>query len=130
MTPAFEVNIGDEIKIQYPFVREEYTEWSEDGPSTSKTWCPGTRARAVYPGDAEMMVADGMGKQIIKVVGIYKAGKFPTRIFFTRSWLDPSGKSFGKHKLCIMTKGAFKRRCSGFQHAYRIVNPAFNEAAA
>jgi hypothetical protein len=115
-----EINIGDEIEIPYPFVLEDFHGMEADGPTIRKSWRPGTRVEPVYPDDAEQ-VADGMGCQIMKVVGIYKAGKFPTRVFFTRSWVDPKGRSFGKHKLCIMTKDAFRRRCKGFIYEYRLM---------
>lgn len=112
--------MADKIEIAYPFVKEIFSGFGEDGPFETKTWRPGTRAEPVYPDDAEM-VADGMGLQIITVIGEYSPPRFPKRIFFTVKWRDPRGREFGKNKLRITTAGAFKTRCRGFRHRFRVV---------
>jgi hypothetical protein len=113
---------GAEIEIAYPFVRESVSLFDGDGYSETLSWRPGTRGELVAPDDSEM-VADGIGAQIMTIISIHKPGRFPERVFFTRRWRDPSGKEFGKSKLCMTTSGAFRLRAKGFRHEYRMSDP-------
>lgn len=118
MTEGFEP--GAVIEVAHPFVREEYRGFDEDGPFKRMSWRPGTRIEPIYPDDAEE-VADAMGVQIITVISVHKPGRFPTRVFFTRSWRDPDGREFGKTKCHIKTAGSLRRRCyGGFGYKYRV----------
>lgn len=111
------------IEITYPFVKETLTVYDEEGPHERTSWRPGTRVEPVYPDDAEM-VADGMGFQIITMIGEYSPPRFPKRIFFTVKWRDPRGHEFGKNRLRITTAGAFRTRCRGFRHEFKLLKEA------
>lgn len=95
-------------EVDYPFIRTVAEEFDEDGPHQFLFWCPGVANRPVPPDDCEAF-ANGMGKMILTVVGRYKPGKYPERVFFTRSWIDPDGKCFGKGGLHICVASKFKR---------------------
>jgi len=68
-------------------------------------------------------VADGQGLMQLIVVGTFKPGRFPMRVFYTRSWTDPDGNTFGKGCLRITTLERFRRISRGFQHPYGIGKP-------
>lgn len=110
---------GDVFVVEYPFIRVNISLMTEDGFYETESWKPGTNEEFVYPDDSEA-VADGIGKMILSVVDVHKPGKFPERVFFTRKWVDPDGKEFGKNLLKIMVTPAFKRRASGFMYEYRL----------
>lgn len=74
------------------------------------------------------MFADGLGSIILTVVGVFKPGKYPTRVFFTRRWRDPEGREFGKGALRIATVPQFYILAGGYRHDYEIA--AANEAVA
>ena len=114
---------GAEIEVAYPFVREEYHGFGEDGPFKRMTWRPGTRSEPVYPDDAEE-VADAIGTQIITIVSVHKPGRFPARVFFTRRWRDPDGHEFGKANCHIKTEQSLRRRCRGFGYEFRLEEAA------
>ena len=117
---AEDIISGQEFEVEYPFVRDTFTEWDEDGSHDVPCWRPGTRDEFVAPDDCEA-VADGIGAQFLHVVSTHKPGqRWPERVFYTRKWRDPDGKVFGKNKLHIVTKGAFNRRCRGFFYRYRL----------
>jgi len=84
-----------------------------------KTWRPGVEFDTDNQGNTSA-AADGIGAAIFTVVDIHRPGKFPARVFFTRQWRDPDGKTFGKGKLHIMTAQAFKRRLRGYMHEYEL----------
>lgn len=114
----------DTFDVPHPFIREAdtHTEFDADGFSSREvsSWRPGVRNEPVYPDDAEC-VADAMGAQLITVVGTYRPGKFPTRVFFTRQWRDPDGKVFGRGKLHITTLGCFRGLLRGYRVEFRLV---------
>ena len=57
------------------------------------------------------------------VVAAFKPGRFPTRIFFTRSFTDPDGKTFGKGALRISTLDKFRRLTRGYLIPYGVGEP-------
>lgn len=114
-----DIEAGSVFAFPYPFVREEVELFDEEGPVKHKTWCPGVRWANVYPDDSEA-IADGVGEQIVCVVDVHKPGKYPTRVFYTREWKSPDGKTFGKRGLRIKTMDAFRRLVSGYRFAYRV----------
>lgn len=118
------IEVGAVFEVEHPFVRGTYTEWDEDGAAEVSTWNPGVRGEFVPPDGGEE-VADGVGKQILTVVEVFKPGRFPRRIFYTRQWVRPDGRKFGKAgKLHIKTEQAFRRLIRGYRHEYRIADPA------
>lgn len=114
-----DITAGQEFRVKFPFVADVFSGHDVDGPYQEDTWRPGVRSIDVYPDDSEF-VADAEGEMILTVVDIYKPGKYPERVFYTRSWVDPDGKEFGKGKLFIATTPTFKRRASGYYHPYRV----------
>ena len=100
-------------KVPYPFVRSTYGEGDESAPC----WVPGVRFEPVYPDDCRT-VADGVGAVVYAVVGEFKPGKYPERVFYTRQWVDPDGKVFGKQKLLVSTRQKFDRLLAGFRFPY------------
>lgn len=106
---------GQEFRVVYPFIRDTYTEFDEDGGAERPTWRPGCRYEACgYYGDESEALADGIGTQVLTVVDVFKPGKYPTRIFYTVTWVDPEGRQFGKGKLHIAALEKFRRRTLGF----------------
>lgn len=112
-------NAGDAFVFTYPFIRSTYLEFDEDGVSGHATWKPGVRFENTRNGDT-LSLCDGLGFQTVTVVGVFKPGKFPERVFFTRKWTDPDGKEFGKGKLHIKTKASFTTLISGYRHQYEM----------
>ncbi len=112
-------NEGDVLRIKFPFLREWYDFYDEDGPCKGKTWNPGVRRELVDPGDA-VTIADGEGEMVLEVVGVFKPGRFPTRVFYTRHFIDPDGNKFGKSKCHIATLGSFHKRAKGYAVPYII----------
>lgn len=111
---------GRVFSVTFPFVREEFTAWDGVGYSTSFTWKPGTRSEQCAPDDFEM-VADGEGLMTLEVVSTHKPGTYPVRVFYTRRWTDPTGKSFGKSALYVRGIAAFRQLSSRYRYNYRIV---------
>lgn len=107
---------GYVFEVAYPFVHDSYSEWDEDGCSTSPCWKPGVTMKEVW--DDQVAYADGMGKQIITIVGVYRPGKFPTRVFYTRKWVDPNGHTFGKNRCRSTTLCAFRSLVREYRHEF------------
>lgn len=115
-----EIRIMETHEITFPFVKEEYS-GPKDGEFVDdiETWRPGTR---VEHGDYEysdaQWLADGEGLMVLQVVGRFKPGKYPERTFYLRSFIDPTGRQFGKDKLRVISSAAFKRMLKGYRHEY------------
>lgn len=113
-----EIVVGQSYEVDCPFLRDTYEHFDEGGQSTLHTWRPGIRWETYgdsYFNQSEP-VADGVGKVIYTVIDLHKLPRpYPPRVFFTRKWVDPDGKSFGKGALRIMTAEAFRRRLSAYQ---------------
>lgn len=109
---------GDVFRVLYPFCRGEYNHAEEDGWRTSKTWRPGVEAD--YCGENIENYADAMGEMVLTVVSVHKPGRFPTRVFYTRQWVDPDGRPFGKGGCKIATSEKFKRLTRGFRFPFTV----------
>jgi len=106
----------------YPFVREKYVRVTPNPDEPERdTWRPGVRFEPVPPDDGEA-VADAVGNIILTVVGRFKPGRFPERVFYTRQWESPDGAKFGKNNLRIATLAQFKRLALGYRHEYRLIS--------
>lgn len=119
---------GDVFRVRYPFVRCEVDTPDDDPEGVGYvriiSWTPGVEFVDKPPtGEDNEAVCDGEGEMVLTVVDTHRPGKFPTRVFFTRAWVDPDGKTFGKSGLHIMTAQAFKRRAAGYMHEYRQRTP-------
>ena len=117
------IEVGAVFEFPYPFVREVYDDGDPEGGGPSPCWKPGVRfeERVIYgyggePDMATDCVADGTGKQRVTVVGVYKPGRFPTRVFFERRWIDPDGREFGKGGCKTKVISAFRSLICGYAH--------------
>lgn len=115
---------GDVFKVPHPFRRTRVTlyETDYDGSRSyeTDTWAPGVYTQMIPPDDCEW-VADAIGHQVLTVVSTHKPGpRYPTRVFYTRQWRDPDGKTFGKTKLRILSEPAFNRLRRGYRYEFRL----------
>ncbi len=110
---------GSSHIVRYPFVRDKYEEWAEDGSALRETWSPGVVFEWISPEDTAPF-ADAEGQMILSVVDVFKPGKFPTRVFYTRQFIDPDGKIFGNTRLHICTLEKFRRIASRYFHPYSL----------
>ena len=116
-----EIVAGETIEFSYPFIHDTFSRMDEDGLSESKCWRPGVRQESNDHHHQESF-ADGIGQQSVTVVSVHKPGKFPQRVFFTRKWRDPSGKTFGKPNLHIISIGRFRSLIRGYRHDFELVS--------
>lgn len=119
---------GDVFRVRFPFVREsvDVPDYDPEGQgfATIISWKPGVRFEDYTGyGDVES-VCDGEGFMVLTVVDTFKPGRFPTRVFYTRRWVDPDGKEFGKGKLHVTICSAFTRRATCYQHDYVLRHPS------
>lgn len=117
------LEIGKTYRVVYPFVRDMVEMPEFDGEKSCCVevhgWRPGCekdRGEDFY-GYADL-AADAHGEMLLTVISLHKPGKYPERVFFTRSWRDPDGKEFGKDKLRITATSAFRRLLKGYRHDY------------
>ena len=118
--------MSDRFEVVYPFAWEEASvpDVVDGGREKIMSWRPGVRIEIemIAPDDAiEHALADGLGKQLLEVIGTYKPGRYPERTFYVRQWQDPDGKVFGKRKLRFMTTVAFRNLVKGYRHEYEVV---------
>lgn len=115
--PLSEVQAGAVFAVRYPFVRDSFTLPEFDGEGytevTTPSWKPGCNYRPCAPDETEPY-CHAEGQMELTVIDVHKPGKYPARVFFTRQWIGPDGKRFGKGALRIMTMQAFKRRAAGW----------------
>lgn len=124
-----ELKAGDVFNVPYPFVLEEVELFDGEGPATTKSWRPGVEYIPTgYYGDSFEPVADGMGEMRLTIVSVHKPGKYPTRVFFVRQWVDPNGKLFGKTKLRMTTATVFASRARGYREEFSFREPKANAA--
>lgn len=115
-----EIPEGAVFHVAYPFYRTKVSLLDEDGPYETMSWRPGIYYEQTSPYGDGQAFADGLGKQVLTVITKHKPGKYPERVFFTQSWIDPNGKSFGKTKLRMTTLAVFRRRVRGFGIEYEM----------
>ena len=106
---------GTIIKVKYAFVLTTYSETDSEGSSTGPSWRPGIE-KVVTPSGSDGAMVHGEGFMILTVVDTFKPGKWPTRVFYTRSWIDPQGRAFGKNNLRVTTLGHFKTLAKGYRY--------------
>jgi len=106
--------------IEYPFVRGTFAKYDGEGVNEIPTWDPGVRYEIARPDGASYALADALGKMVLTEVSRHKPGKFPERVFFTRLFIDPDGKSFGKGGLKIVSSAKFARLCRGYAHEFEM----------
>lgn len=106
--------------VRFPFVRATYEERDEEGVAERETWKPGTRYEPIDNMGNGHDVADGVGWMHLTEISRHKPGKYPERVFYTRLFEDPDGKSFGKRNLRMTTAEAFRRLCAGYRVPYEV----------
>lgn len=112
---------GDVYRVGFPFVRCEHHTWDEEGEHTVPSWRPGVEFRNSGPyGEDVEAIAHGEGEMTLTVVGVFKPGRFPTRVFYTRQFTSPDGNSFGKSRLLIATVEKFRRISARYAHLYEV----------
>ena len=119
---------GAAIEVAHPFIREKYSGPLDGGDFVSdhEAWRPGVRIEMVPPDDS-IFVTDGIGAQSLTIVSTHKPGRFPERVFYTRQWIDPDGKSFGKNKLRMTTAQAFRALIKGYRHKFEMSDDYLSE---
>jgi len=109
------VEIGKTYKIKYPFVRTKYFDFTCEDDAPKDGWRPGVEFASGDEWDG-CFYADGKGYQVLQVVDVHKPGKYRTRVFYTRSWIDPDGVEFNKPGLRIMAMSGFKNLLKGYRY--------------
>ena len=109
----------------YPFGRYVADLIIEDGYYRTEGWRPGCTAeedeRDEHGYPSNVVVADGTGSMVLEVVATFKPGRFPERVFYTRRWVDPDGREFGKpNKLRVTTAAHFRRLLKGYRHDFEV----------
>lgn len=110
---------GEVFEFPYPFIHDTYTKYDNDGCAESPCWKPGARFENTCHGDTDT-IADGIGKQSVTVIGTFKPGRYPARVFFVRKWTDPRGLVFGKGALRVTTINAFRSLVKGYRHQFEL----------
>lgn len=107
--------IDKTYSIRYPFVKDSYFDFSCEEDTLKIGWRPGVNCRKDddYHGE---FYAEGEGLMLLTVVSIHKPGKYPERVFYTKSWVSPDGVKFGKPGLKITTFAAFKNQIKGYRY--------------
>lgn len=114
--------VGEIFESVYPFHRATFGKWDGDESGEGyvegiPTWTPGCRHAERGEGDIQN-VADAFGRVVLTVVSLHKPGKYPTRVFFTRTWVNPDGKAFGKTTCRITTVPTFRLLTQGYRHEF------------
>lgn len=108
---------GAVFNIPYPFVKETYHGYDEEGGFSKPTWRPGVKREGGGSDGASIYTsADGRGEQILTVISTHKPGKFPERVFYTVRWKSPDGKEFGKSRVKVCGVQKFRRLASGYRY--------------
>lgn len=113
---------GQKLNAPYPFIRTTYEARPDDIdslPVDRPTWRPGVEHDYVDEYSSRTF-ADANGEVEYTVIAVFKPGRFPSRVFYTRTWVDPDGKRFGKQKLHITTVQHFKTLIKGYRHEYEM----------
>lgn len=112
-----EINEGAVFEVApFPFVVERARGCDEEGYFEFNTWRPGVSGDDGFG----QKHANGEGAMILTVVAVFKPGRYPTRVFFTRKWRAPNGKIFGSNALKVATVAWFKQRLRGYLCPYSI----------
>ena len=110
---------GDVFRVDYPFWVD--TPWTSDEEGEWKQesyWEIGCKKEE---GDPEVGIPTSyyyhaLGKMVVRVEETCKLPGREERIFYTRKWIDPEGKEFGKNTLHVIAKSAFTRLLKGHRY--------------
>lgn len=106
-----DIGAGFVLDQEYPFVRTVWEKFDPDGPGPSLSWRPGVEYVTAWLGEEanESTEAHGLGRVVFTVVDVYAPPHpYPKRVFYTRRWVDPDGRTFGKSLLRMTTLTAFR----------------------
>jgi hypothetical protein len=113
-------------EVRYPFVRDVYQEPEADESGSGyvdvPTWQPGIRSEGISSeSGCTHNEADGIGIMRLTVVSRHRPSpKYRERVFFTREWVDPDGRTFGKTTLRMLGAQAFKTIATSFRVEYEM----------
>jgi hypothetical protein len=115
-------------EVRYPFVRDVYQEHEADESGSGyvelPTWKPGVRIEGGTDSQYREWTrneADGVGLMRLTVVSRHRPSeKYRERVFFTREWVDPDGRTFGKKALRMLGAQAFKAISTSFRVEYEM----------
>lgn len=115
---------GEVFRVRYPFVQCVVDIMTEDGPIDLLSWRPGCEYEmrggyGEYEGHS-VAIAHGVGEMVLTVEAVFKPGRFPVRVFYTRKFVTPEGREFGKGRLRIATVEKFRRLSKSYQCEYVI----------
>lgn len=102
---------GQEFKVKAPFKWETVGLFDGEGAYSVMSWVPGFASG--NNGYTDWMSCNGHGYVVYTIISYHKLpAPYPARVFYTRRFIDPDGKEFGKTKLRIMSVGHFRRLIS------------------
>lgn len=129
--PAF--SCGQECRAPYPFIRTVYDAPPDDPEGTKPveiaTWRPGVEHENTSQ-YSEITYADAMGEVVFTIIGVFKPGGYPERVFYLRNWIDPDGKRFGRNNLRMTTTQNFRNLIKGYRHDFEMSDYEANKEAA
>lgn len=101
---------GDVFAVDAMFCRTLHSFYDGSGDNEFLSWKPGFEFEARTCAELEPYpVFHGWGKVVYTVISYHKLPKpYPARVFYTRKFVDPDGKEFGKNGLKIKSVGNFK----------------------
>lgn len=97
------------VERPHPFTKTYIHGW-DDGPTCFVGWRPGAWAQKADGPDSAVAAAHAMGTCRFDVLGEYKPGRFPTRVFFTQTYIAPDGTELRGRGLRIKVKHHFVRQ--------------------
>ncbi len=109
---------GAVLEIAFPFRRDTWVPIIDQEAAPAPTWVPGwlEDVELSQYHERHVFTCQGWGRERRTVVSVHKPGKYSTRVFYVRQWIDPDGKLFGITKLRIHTLGEFSRWASGARY--------------
>lgn len=116
-----EIQAGAVFEVRYPFMRDTYEYFDEEGRHERHSWKPGAR---LFRGDSDWPAraeAHGVGLMALTVVGAFRPGRYPTRVFYERVFVPPTGEPFGRRGLLMAGIAKFRRIASGYRFAFEVV---------
>lgn len=109
------MNQGDVIRVPFPFQASGSDEFTQYGDH----WRPGCskQERDWEAGVPSRYYVDGWGEMVLVIVSEHTPPGRMKRVFYTRKWVDPDGKEFGKDTLYVKSVGEFTKLCKGHRYA-------------
>lgn len=110
-----------EIRVPFPFSKIVASMQSGKTYYRWKAGCRWEEIETRYASEREA-VADGTGEMVLREIGRYTPPGYRERVFYTRKFIDPTGKVWGdKPKLRVMGASGFTRLCKGYRYDVELV---------